>query len=173
MSEREMRIFAGGGVRDSVEGKLDYEGFDSPLVTKRYAQYMDLHRKQADGSVRGSDNWQLGIDQEAYIKSLIRHVEDLKLHWDDFQHAAVDQDIESVLCAILFNTKGMLFEILKRKYVGTYLNASTLSDWGNSPTTATTGITASTRIPFVTGTCVGGSAYQPPYQQPPPYDKPR
>lgn len=110
-----MRNFDTGATRDVDTEKYDYEGFDSPLVTKRYAQYMHLHRKQADGTMRGSDNWQLGIPQEAYMKSLVRHMEDLKLHWDGYADEAVDQDWESVLCAVMFNVKGLLFERLKRK----------------------------------------------------------
>ena len=115
----EMRVFTTGATRDQDTTKLDYEGFISPLVAKRYAKYMHAHRKQADGTVRGSDNWQLGIEKEAYVKSLIRHVEDVKLHWDGFPDEAVDQDLESVLCAVLFNTSGLLFEILKEKRVMT------------------------------------------------------
>ena len=110
-----MRVFASGATRDESDTKLDYEGFDSPLVNKRYAAYMHQHRKQADGTMRGSDNWQAGIDQEAYVKSLVRHMEDLKLHWDGYEDEAVYQDVEDVLCAVLFNAKGLLFEILKAK----------------------------------------------------------
>lgn len=110
-----MRKFTSGATRDNDTEKLDFEGFDSPLVNKRYAKYMHLHRKQADGSMRGSDNWQAGIPKEAYVKSLIRHMEDLKLHWDGYPDEAVDGDLESVLCAVLFNAKGLLFEVLKDK----------------------------------------------------------
>ena len=110
-----MRTFGTGATRDWDNDKYDYEGFDSPLVNKRFAAYMHQHRKQADGSVRGSDNWQLGINKEAYVKSLIRHVEDVKLHWDGYSDEAVDSDLESVLCAVLFNAKGLLFELLKEK----------------------------------------------------------
>lgn len=110
-----MRKFASGATRDADTDKLDFEGFDSPLVNKRFAQYMHLHRKQADGTMRGADNWQAGIPKEAYAKSLIRHMEDLKLHWDGFPDEAVDGDMESVLCAVLFNCKGLLFEMLKEK----------------------------------------------------------
>ncbi len=110
-----MRQFGTGATRSSDEGKLDYEGFDSPLVTKRYAQYLHVNRKQADGNLRGSDNWQSGIPQEAYVKSLIRHVEDVKLHWDGYSDEAVDADFEDAICAVLFNAKGLLFELLKAK----------------------------------------------------------
>lgn len=111
----EVREFASGATRDVDTDKLDFEGFDSPLVNKRYAQYMHFHRRQKDGSLRGSDNWQKGIDSEAYAKSLVRHVEDFRLQWDGFSDEAGDPDIESTLCAILFNAKGILFEILLRK----------------------------------------------------------
>lgn len=110
-----MRQFETGATRDSDETKLDYEGFISPIVTRRFAEYMHLHRKQADGGLRASDNWQKGIPKEAYVKSLVRHTEDLKLLWDGYPQLAVDPDIESVLSAILFNTQGLLFEILKGK----------------------------------------------------------
>jgi hypothetical protein len=110
-----MRNFKSGATRDDDVGKLDFEGFDSPLVNKRFAQYMHTHRKQADGSMRGSDNWQMGIDKEAYVKSLVRHMEDVKLHWDGFPDEAVDPDLESVLCAVLFNVKGLMYELLKEK----------------------------------------------------------
>ena len=110
-----VRKFETGATRDTDAGKLDYEGFDSPLVNKRYAQYMHMHRKQADGSLRSADNWQKGIPKEAYMSSLVRHMEDVKLIWDDYPEEAVDPDMESVLCAVLFNVKGLLFEILKNK----------------------------------------------------------
>ena len=110
-----MRQFETGATRDGDGEKLDFEGFESPLVTKRFAQYMHLHRKQADGGLRGSDNWQKGIPKEAYVKSLVRHVEDAKLHWDGYSDEAVDKEFESVLCAVMFNVQGLLFELLKEK----------------------------------------------------------
>ena len=111
----EMRIFATGATRESDKDKLDFEGFDSPLVTKRYAQYLHKHRKQADGTMRGSDNWQAGMEKEVYIKSLVRHMEDVKLHWDGYGEEAVVNDFEEALCAVLFNAKGMLYELLIAK----------------------------------------------------------
>jgi hypothetical protein len=109
------RQFDTGATRDSDTNKLDYEGFESPLVTKRFAEYMHKNRLQPDGSLRGSDNWQKGIPKEAYVKSLVRHVEDLKLHWDGFAEEAVDPDFEVVCCAIKFNVQGLLFELLQDK----------------------------------------------------------
>ena len=111
-----MRTFASGATRDSDVGKLDYEGYISPLVTKRFGQYMRFHQQQADGSMRGSDNWQSGISRDAYVKSLVRHVEDVKLHHDGFPEEAVDGEYASVLCAVIFNASGLLFELeMERK----------------------------------------------------------
>lgn len=110
-----IRKFETGATRDTNDGKLNYEGFNSALVEKRFAEYMHVHRIQPDGSLRAADNWQKGIPKEAYMESLKRHVMDLWLHYDGFPEEAVDKDIESVLCAIRFNVNGMLFEILKEK----------------------------------------------------------
>ena len=108
-----MRTFESGATRDTDTTKHDPEGFNSPLVEKRFCQYMTTHRVQVDGSVRASDNWQKGIPRDAYMKSLLRHVHDLWRHHDGYADEAVDQDIESVLCAIRFNVNGYLFEVLK------------------------------------------------------------
>ena len=110
-----MRKFETGATRDTNQDKLDYEGFDSPLVTKRYAQYMHQHRIQADGSLRASDNWQKGIPKEAYMESLVRHMEGVKLIWDGYPEEAVEPDLETALCAVLFNAKGLLFELIKER----------------------------------------------------------
>lgn len=110
MAEREMRVFESGATRDGEADKFDYAGFNSPLVEQRFAAYMHLHRKQADGSMRGSDNWKAGIPIDAYKRSIARHWLDLWLHLEGQGHAAMDPDIESVLCALRFNVNGMLFE---------------------------------------------------------------
>lgn len=103
------REFESGASRDTESGKLDYEAFLSPIVLKRYAEFMHKNRKLADGTLRDGDNWQRGIPQNVYIKSLLRHFMDL---WMCHRHGTPG-DIEEVLCAILFNTFGYLFEELK------------------------------------------------------------
>jgi len=45
-----------GATRDVDNDKYDYEGFLSPIVLHRYAQYMHKHRLQSDGELRDSDN---------------------------------------------------------------------------------------------------------------------
>lgn len=109
-----IRQFKTGATRDTDEGKYDYEGFYSPLVMERFAQYMNKHRKQSNGELRDSDNWQKGIPKNAYIKSKMRHDMDLWFHHRGLADKARDT-LEDCLCAILFNVQGYLLEILKDK----------------------------------------------------------
>lgn len=110
----QIRTFESGATRNANEHKLRYEGFLSPNVLKRFAEYMHLHRKQADGKMRDPDNWQKGIPRDAYTDSLVRHVMDLWLHQRGYGDQATE-DIETALCAIMFNSMGYLFEVLKDK----------------------------------------------------------
>ena len=115
------RLFATGATRDADTGKLDYEGFLSPIVLRRYAEYMHACRTRnvpPGQALRSSDNWQKGIPREQYVKSLIRHAVEVWLIEDGFE--ARDEkgnaiDLETALCAILFNAAGRLFEELKGK----------------------------------------------------------
>jgi len=115
----EMRQFGSGATRNTDAGKNDYEGFFSPLVIEEFGNYMTKHRIQADGKLRDSDNWQKGIPKDAYIKSTWRHFLDLWFmhrgykRYDDITKEELT--FEGVLCAILFNIQGYLFEILKSK----------------------------------------------------------
>jgi hypothetical protein len=114
------REFETGATRDTAEGKPEYDGFNSPLVEKRFGEYMHLHRHQSDGSLRSSSNWKKGIPIEEYMHSLHRHFIDLWLHEDGFPEEANDNDIQSILCAIRFNVNGILHETIKnaKKEVG-------------------------------------------------------
>ena len=107
-----IRTFGTGATRDTDEGKYDYEGFLSPLVIQRYGQYMNKHRKQSDGSLRDSDNWQKGIPLNAYMKSAFRHFMDW---WSEHRNIKTKDGIEEALCALLFNVQGYLHEYLKTK----------------------------------------------------------
>ena len=106
----EVRTFKSGATRDTDQGKLDYEGFLSPQVLKRFAEYMHKNRVQSDGSYRDSDNWQLGIDKQAYMKSMFRHFMSV---WE--AHRGSGGDIQEDLCALMFNVMGYLFEELREK----------------------------------------------------------
>ena len=107
-----MRQFNSGATRNEDADRIDYEGFLSPIVLRRYAQYMNGHRIQADGQLRDSDNWQKGIPKKAHIKGLWRHLMDLWLHHRGYGKLA-RHSIEDALCAIIFNACGYLYEILK------------------------------------------------------------
>lgn len=109
---RKIRQFNTGATRDTDEGKYDYEGFLSPLVIERFGQYMNKHRKQSDGSLRDSDNWQKGIPFDAYMKSAWRHFIDW---WKEHRRFGSREGIEDALCALLFNVQGYLHEYLKKK----------------------------------------------------------
>ena len=107
-----IRTFESGATRDTDEGKYDYEGFLSPLVLERYAQYMHKHRVQADGKLREADNWQKGIPKDAYIKSAFRHFMDW---WKEHRGLKSREGIEDALMALLFNVMGYAHAILKDK----------------------------------------------------------
>ncbi len=107
-----MQTFESGATRDSDGDKPDYEGFLSPLVLVRYGEYMVKHRKQADGALRDSDNWQKGIPLKNYIKSALRHIMDV---WLEHRGHKTKEGIEEALCAAMFNVMGYLHERLKAK----------------------------------------------------------
>lgn len=106
-----VRQFDTGATRDTNTGKLDFEGFLSPLVLKRYAEYLHKHRTQSDGNLRDSDNWQKGIPLAVYMKSKWRHLMSTWL----VHRGWSKEDIEESLCAEIFNTMGYLHELLKQK----------------------------------------------------------
>jgi hypothetical protein len=101
------RTFDTGATRDTDEGKLDFEGFLSPLVLEEFAKYMHEKRKMPDGSLRDSDNWQKGIPTEAYMKSMFRHFFAV---WRSYRQGAVSTED---LLALIFNVQGMTHEHLK------------------------------------------------------------
>lgn len=111
---RDVRTFETGATRDTDENKLDFEAFLSPAVLVRFAQHLHKHRKQSDGNLRAGDNWQKGMDQSVYMKSMHRHFMDVWCHHRGLSHLAVE-DKETALCALMFNVMGMLFEELRNE----------------------------------------------------------
>ena len=116
-----MRKFNSGATRNDSDNKLDYEGFFSPLVIYRYAQYMHRNRIQCDGSERAADNWQKGMPRDEYMKSLYRHFMALwTIHRGE---NAIDEDtgrkidIQDAICGIMFNAMGYLLEVLMKRSV--------------------------------------------------------
>jgi hypothetical protein len=81
-------------------------------VLTRYAAYMEANRTLPDGSRRATDNWQMGIPKDAYIKSMFRHFIDL---WSLHRGVGARSDKEDAVCGIIFNAMGYLFELLKGK----------------------------------------------------------
>jgi len=113
--EAPIRRFDTGATRDTDSGKLSYVKGLSAAVLHRYMTYLLAHRKQPDGSMREFDNWKLGIPDECYLDSLVRHTMDL---WRMDEGAAVEDNHgpvteEDLLCAIIFNAHGKLHELLK------------------------------------------------------------
>jgi len=115
-----MREFATGATRDDSTDKLDYEGLLSPIALERYAQYLHGHRRQADGKMRASDNWQKGLPIKECVKSMFRHVIDIwKLNRG---YNVVDPkdghfiSTEEACCAVIFNAFAILHEKEKVKH---------------------------------------------------------
>lgn len=107
-----MRTFKNSkATRDDDKDKLDYEAALSPIVLKRYVEYMKKH----NSDTRKEDNWQ-GLFGEHHcdvcMKSLMRHVMDLWLFHRGYKGR---DDIEEALCAILFNAMAYLYKIEKDK----------------------------------------------------------
>ena len=109
-----LRTFATGATRTADSGRIDPEGFLSPLAVQRYSEYLHKHRFQADGVTRDSDNWQRGVPLDVYMKSAWRHF----LHWWTRHRGwtvsdpQAGSDIEEDLCAVIFNAQGYLHELV-------------------------------------------------------------
>lgn len=111
-----MRTFDTGATRN-VEVDPDYHGFLSPLALHAYGEYMHRHRLQADGTMRDSDNWQKGIPNDAFVRSLVRHVHDIQLVLDGYGELARQDDRDdnvllAHLSAALFNVQGLLHNVM-------------------------------------------------------------
>jgi hypothetical protein len=114
-----MRTFNTGATRNTDTAKLDYEGFLSPVVLRKYAEYMHTHRRQADGTLRSADNWQKGIPKDVYMSSMWRHFMDAWMTHRGYVVNSPEDDhvvgMEEALMALLFNVMGMAHETLKGK----------------------------------------------------------
>lgn len=107
-----MREFNTGATRNIDNNKLDFEGFFSPLVIEAVAEHMHVNRKQADGTIRDSDNWQRGIPRDAYMKSLWRHFFDV---WKWHRGLSCQETLKMALCGVIFNASGYLHELIKKE----------------------------------------------------------
>jgi len=107
-----MRKFDTGATRDLDLDKYDYEGFLSPIVLEAFGKYMHKHRKQSNGKMRASDNWQKGIPLDAYMKSGFRHFMDW---WMEHRNIKSREGLEDALMGVLFNVMGYTHEVLKNE----------------------------------------------------------
>jgi hypothetical protein len=116
-----MRTFETGATRDVCEDKYDYEGFNSPAVMNLFAQYMHTHRVQEDGALRASDNWQAGIPDKAYLKSMYRHFIDVWSIMRGYQCQDIRTGeyitLPTALCALKFNVDGLLFNVAQKQHM--------------------------------------------------------
>jgi len=105
-----MRTFDTGATRDDCVNKIDPEAALSPLVLRRYCEYVKSCRViQENGVVRSDDNWQKGFPIEQSMKSLLRHVLTV---WEQHRTSELDED---TLCAVIFNAQCVLHSLLVDK----------------------------------------------------------
>lgn len=109
-----MREYDSGATRDDLGDKLSYFKALSPIVLRRYVQYLGSHRLQADGKLRDWDNWKRGIPMDDYMDSLLRHMVDAWLTYMDYE-TPDNTSLENLLCAIVFNSMGALHVLLNRE----------------------------------------------------------
>ena len=112
---KKIRQFESGATRDSEDSKNDYEGFLHPLIIQAFGDYMTRHRKQSDGKLRDSDNWQKMFGEkhkDVCIKSMWRHFLDLWLFHRGYKGR---DNIEDALAGIIFNAQAYWLKILNEK----------------------------------------------------------
>lgn len=109
------RKFVTGADRSSDTGKPHPERAWSPLVIRRFAEYMRDHNIPGG---RREDQWQLGFPFESFVDSGWRHFE----AWWEIHRGleATDEkgnavDIEEALCGLIFNANGYLHQLLLAK----------------------------------------------------------
>lgn len=119
-STPDTRTFNTGATRNNDENRIDPEGFFSPEVLEEFCAYMHKCRFRPSGEIRNSDNWQLGIPQSAYAKSLWRHhLAFMKQHRKQGNHKEAPSPYRNNVlieqcCAGMFNYMGYMFEELKK-----------------------------------------------------------
>ena len=103
----EIRTFDTGATRSNEPDRIDWIKLFSFPVLFRYAEYMNKHSVQPDGSIRPMDNWKKGIPKGELLESLFRHVLDLvALH--EGVKGMRENTVEDSCCAIMFNIMGYL-----------------------------------------------------------------
>jgi hypothetical protein len=108
----EHTVFSTGAYRDSDKDKIDFEGHLSPLALDLHGRYMHKHRFLKDGTVRPSDNWQLGFDDASFLKSGVRH---FMAVWRIMRGWPAEESLEDALGGLLFNANGLAHQFEKRR----------------------------------------------------------
>lgn len=107
-----IRTFPGGATRDSSEGKNYYGGFISPEFIVAFGDYMTVHRKQSDGSLRTPDNWKKGMPPRECFESLLRHVMDIWLEMDGLESR---DGLDEAFGGAMFNLQALWYNLNKEK----------------------------------------------------------
>ncbi len=105
-------VFSTGAYRDSDKDKIDFEGHLSPLTLMAIGRYMHKHRFLKDGTVRASDNWQLGFDDASFLKSGLRHQMNV---WLIMRGHPAEESLDDALNGWAFNVLGLIHNREKRK----------------------------------------------------------
>ncbi len=119
--EEEVRKFDTGATRSSSKNKIEYRRFLSSGVLRRYADFMHKNRVQPDGKLREPDNWKLGITKDSYMDSLARHFMEVWLLHEGkqaYNEKGEPVDLQTALCAVMFNSMGYLHTLLEEEQDG-------------------------------------------------------
>jgi hypothetical protein len=92
--------FKTGAIRDSQEGKTDYNETISWTALNRYARYMTGKKAKY-----GAGNFKKGIETWSYVQSMLRHVD--KWMRNTYEEGNDEKD-EDHLSAIVFNVFGIM-----------------------------------------------------------------
>jgi hypothetical protein len=115
--EIKMRQFETGASRDADDHpeKPSYYKALSPIVLREYVKYLGRHRTLPDGGKRDWDNWKNGIPIDVYMEGLLRHTMAVWLIQQGFRSFDNNGEVtlKDSLCGVMFNSIGMLHEILK------------------------------------------------------------
>lgn len=110
-----IRKFKSGANRNSDSGKLEYYGFNHPIVDLSFAKYMHHHRKLEDGTLRDSDNWWKGFPTRVIIESLSRHIQDVKMIYAGYKVTENGEQVtlEEAINGAKFNLNALQLDNLK------------------------------------------------------------
>lgn len=97
----EVTNFESGAIRDTQEGKPNFYECMSPFAMWRYGLYMEKAAQKY-----GPDNWTKGIPIESYIKSLERHLLQLKM---ELKYGYIMEDTDHA-SAVMFNIMGLIHQ---------------------------------------------------------------